>query len=311
MAVDLKGRHFLSMKDVTREELEQLLALATHLKLRRFAGDTPRLMDRKTLAMIFQKPSLRTRVSFEAGMTQMGGHAIYLSPNDIRLGEREKTEDIAQVLSRMADLIMARVFGHDIVEELARHSRVPVINGLSDHEHPCQTLADLQTIQEKKGRLAGIRFTYIGDGNNVCHSLMIGAALCGMKFVACCPSGYDPKQHVFREATDIAARHGGAIEIVRDPLQAARGVDVLYTDVWASMGQEEEAEIRRAIFRPYQVNAALMALADPDAIFMHCLPAHRGDEVTDEVIDSPQSVVFQQAENRLHVQKALLFGVLR
>jgi len=306
MAVDLKGRHFLSMCDMSREMLDQTLALATHLKLRRYAGDTPRLMDRKTLAMIFQKPSLRTRVSFESGMTQMGGHAIYLSPNDIRLGERERTEDIAQVLSRMADLIMARVFGHEIVVGLAKHSRVPVINGLSDHEHPCQILADLQTVQEKRGRLAGLKFVYIGDGNNVCHSLMLGAAMCGMKFVAATPQGYEPRDTVTRDARDLAARHGGAVEIVRDPLAAARAADVLYTDVWASMGQEAEADARKKLFRGYQINMNMLASAAPEALVMHCLPAHYGDEIEYDAARTPNSVIFDQAENRLHAQNALM-----
>ncbi|MCK6486105.1 MAG: ornithine carbamoyltransferase [Phycisphaerae bacterium] len=306
MSVDLTGRHFLSMKDLSAEELRQILQTAHDLKLRRYRGDLPPLLSRKTLAMIFQKPSLRTRVSFESGMTMLGGHAIYLSPGDIKIGERERTEDIARVLSRMADLIMARVFGHDIVEELARHSRVPVINGLSDHEHPCQILADLQTIEEKKGRLAGLRTTYVGDGNNVCHSLMYGAALCGMHFTAACPKGYEPKSHVLSEAQALGRGSGATIDVVNDPAQGARGADVLYTDVWASMGQEAEAAQRREAFRGFQINAGLLAGAAPGAIILHCLPAHYGEEIDYDTARTPNSAIFDQAENRLHAQNALM-----
>lgn len=306
MSVDLTGRHFLSMKDVNAEELRQILHTAHDLKLRRYRGDLPPLLTRKTLAMIFQKPSLRTRVSFESGMTMLGGHAIYLSPGDIKIGERERTEDIAHVLSRMSDLIMARVFGHDIVEELARHSRVPVINGLSDHEHPCQILADLQTVEEKKGRLAGLRMTYVGDGNNVCHSLMFGAAMCGMTFTAACPRGYEPKGHVLSEAQALGRASGATIEVVNDPMQGARKADVLYTDVWASMGQEAEAAQRRETFRGFQINAGLMSVADPGAIILHCLPAHYGEEIDYDTARTPNSAIFDQAENRLHAQNALM-----
>jgi ornithine carbamoyltransferase len=239
-------------------------------------------------------------------MTLLGGHAIYLSPADIKLGEREKTEDIAQVLSRMADLIMARVFGHDIVEELARHSRVPVINWLSDLEHPCQILADLLTIEEKKQRLAGMTLAYVGDGNNVCHSLMYGAALTGMHFVAACPPAYVPRRHITDDASALARQHGGSIRIVNDPREAARGADVLYTDVWASMGQEAEAELRKKAFHGFQINAGLLAAAHPQAIVMHCLPAHYGDEIDYDVARTPNSVIFDQAENRLHAQNGLM-----
>ncbi len=306
MPADLKGRHFLSMTDLNAEELRRILDTAADLKQRRLRGELPPLLHRKTLAMIFQKPSLRTRVSFEAGMTMLGGHAIYLSPNDIKLGQRERTGDIAAVLCRMADLIMARVFGHDVVVELARHSRVPVINGLSDLEHPCQTLADLQTVQEKKGRLAGIKFAYVGDGNNVCHSLMYGAALSGMHFVAGCPADYHPKPDVTNRAQELARNHGATIEVVTDPKAAAKDADVVYTDVWASMGQEDEAAARAAIFRPFQVNAALMAEAKSEAIIMHCLPAHYGDEIDYNTARTPNCVIFDQAENRLHAQNALM-----
>ncbi len=305
-ATSLKGRSFVSMTDLSPGELRVVLDTAARLKREKQGGQPHPVLAGRTLAMIFQKPSLRTRTSFEAGMTQLGGHAIYLAPSDIRLGERETSEDIALVLSRYCDILMARVFGHDIVEDLARHATVPVINGLSDLEHPCQVLADLQTIRERKDRFEGLRAVYIGDGNNMAHSLMLGAAMLGMHMTVACPSGYEPDGTIVRRAQDIAGDHGCRIEVTTDVKAACRDADVLYTDVWASMGQEDEAEARKAIFRPYQLNASLLDLADADAVILHCLPAHYGDEIDYATSRTPNSAIFDQAENRLHAQKALL-----
>jgi len=299
---DLKGRHFVSILDFSAEELMRVLNTAKDLK----DGDpTVPPLTGKTLAMVFQKPSLRTRVSFEAGMTQLGGHAIYLAPSDISLGKRETTEDIALVLSRYADVIMARVFGHDIVVELARHATVPVINGLSDFEHPCQILADFQTILERKGKLEGIKTCFIGDGNNVAHSLMFGAARLGMHMTVITPAGHEPKPDVTKQSTDIGASTGSKITVTNE-LNAAAGADVLYTDVWASMGQEAEAKKRKSIFADYRIDAETMKRADPDAIILHCLPAHYGDEIDYATSRLPNSAIFDQAENRMHAQKALM-----
>lgn len=306
MAVNLSGRSFVNMKDLSTEEVWEVLKTAEALKLERFRGQPHPLLAGRTLAMIFQKPSLRTRVSFEAGMTQLGGHAIYLAPSDIKLGERETTEDIARVLSRFADLIMARTFGHDIVVDLARYATCPVINGLSDREHPCQILADMQTIWEKKGRLEGLTWVYVGDGNNVAHSIMYGGALMGMHVRIATPPGFEPDGEITVDSSAIAGSRGGSITIGNDPLALAEAADVLYTDVWASMGQEAEQAERARTFAPFQVNQALVEQAKPDCIVLHCLPAHRGEEITDEVIDGPRSVVFDEAENRLHAQKAVL-----
>ncbi|MHC5108684.1 MAG: ornithine carbamoyltransferase [Planctomycetota bacterium] len=305
---DLAGRHFVSILDFSSEELSRVLATAAEIKKNHAAfGDTPLL--RKTLGMVFQKPSLRTRVSFEAGMTQLGGHAIYLAPTDISLGKRETTEDIALVLSRHVDVIMARVFGHDIVAELARYATVPVINGLSDYEHPCQVLADFQTIIERKGTLKGLTACYIGDGNNVAHSLMFGAARLGMHMKVITPQGYEPDKSVTDQSTQIGAESGSTITVTND-LEAVRGADVLYTDVWASMGQEDEAAARKAIFKDYRIDAQSMTLADKDAIILHCLPAHYGDEIDYDTSRLPNSAIFDQAENRLHAQKGLLVEVM-
>ncbi len=289
--------------DFSREEIAQVLETAREIKEK--PQDFKKVMKRKTLAMIFQKPSLRTRVSFETGMTQLGGHAIYLAPTDISLGQRETTEDIAIVISRYADAIMARVFGHDIVEGLAAHATVPVINGLSDLEHPCQVLADFQTIIERKGRLRGIKACYIGDGNNVAHSLMFGAARTGLHLTVITPPGFEPQATVTEKATAEASATGAQITVSNE-LGAAAGADVLYTDVWASMGQESEAEDRSKVFADYRIDAETMTLADPDAVILHCLPAHYGDEIDYAVSRLPNSAIFDQAENRLHAQKALL-----
>ncbi len=304
MGSNLKGRSFVSMLDLTGDEMLEVLETATTLK----SGGYPLNslpMQGKILAMIFQKPSLRTRVSFETGMTKLGGHAIYLAPTDISLGKRETTEDIAIVLSRYVDIIMARVFGHDIVEELAKHATVPVINGLSDYEHPCQVLADFQTILERKGRLDGIKACFIGDGNNVAHSLMFGAARVGMHMTVITPPGHEPLAEVTSRSKDIAAGTGATITTTND-LTAAVGADVLYTDVWASMGQESEAAARKQAFAKYRIDAGTVKMADPDAIILHCLPAHYGDEIDYQTSRLPNSAIIDQAENRMHAQNALM-----
>ncbi len=299
-------RHYTSVKDLTAEETIAVLELAESLKRDRAEGRAhPRLAGR-TLAMIFQKPSLRTRVSFETGMTHLGGHAIYLGPDDIRLGERETTEDIAVVLSRMADLVMARVFAHVIVEELARFSAVPVINGLSDHEHPCQVLGDLLTIRERRRRLKGLRAVFVGDGNNVANSLLYGAALTGMHCTVAGPEEFAPSGEVLEEARRLARGTGSEISATTDLAAAVKGADVVYTDVWTSMGQEAEARRRRSAFKPYQVNAEVMNLASKSAVLLHCLPAHYGEEIDYATSRGPGSAIFDQAENRLHAQKALM-----
>jgi ornithine carbamoyltransferase len=309
-AVGARTRRYLSVKDLSAEETLELLRSARVLKRDHSWGrHAPRLAGR-TLAMVFQKPSLRTRVSFEAGMTQLGGHAIYLGPDDIRLGARETVEDIAIVLSRMADLIMARVFGHDIVESLARHATVPVINGLSDHEHPCQILGDLLTIEERKGRLEGLKLAFVGDGNNVANSLLYGAALTGMHCAVVGPQAYAPARAVLADARHVARASGAILEATPDLRAGCKDADVIYTDVWTSMGQEEESKQRLADFKGYQVNDAVMALAKPDAILLHCLPAHYGEEIDYAVSRRPNSAIFDQAENRLHAQKALMLALI-
>jgi len=292
------------MLDFSADEILAVLKTAADLKAEDSQIDRAPLRG-KTLAMIFQKPSLRTRVSFETGMTQLGGHAIYLAPTDISLGKRETTEDIAIVLSRYVDIIMARVFGHDVVVELAKYATVPVINGLSDHEHPCQILADFQTIIERKGTLKSLRACYIGDGNNVAHSLMLGAALCGMNMTVITPTGYEPDPDVTSQSTAIGATTDANITVTND-LAATESADVLYTDVWASMGQEAEADARKKIFAKYTIDAQTMKRAKPDAVILHCLPAHYGDEIDYATSRLPNSAIFDQAENRLHAQKALM-----
>ncbi len=296
-------RDLVSFSDWTTEEIWEVLETAAHLKRELRAGvDHQHILRGKTLAMIFQKPSLRTRVSFEVGMTQLGGHALYLGPEDIKLGKRETTEDIALNLSRFVDGIMARVFGHEIVEELARYATVPVINGLSDSFHPCQALGDMLTIWEKKRRLEGLTLAFIGDGNNVANSLIQASAKLGLRFRIACPPGHEPLAQVVEEAR----RWGADVQILHDPREAARGADVLYTDVWTSMGQEAEAEERRRKFQGFQVNLDLLRLAHPQVLVMHCLPAHYGEEITYEASRTAHSAIFDQAENRLHAQKGLL-----
>ncbi len=304
MTSTLKDRTLTALTDLSADELTAILDTADALK--KSPGDYATRFSGKTLAMIFQKPSLRTRVSFEAGMTQMGGHAIYLAPGDISIGKRETTEDIAIVLSRYVDLIMARTFGHDIIDDLARHAKVPIINGLSDYTHPCQILADLQTIRERKGKLSGLKLIYSGDGNNVAHSLMFGGALAGMNVTIVTPPGYEPRPEVLKKSGELASAHGGSVTVTNDLQAAARGADVIYTDVWASMGQEADAEKRKQFFMPYQVNGKLLALADSDCILLHCLPAHYDEEITYDVTRTKNAAIFDQAENRLHAQKALM-----
>ncbi len=301
-------RDLVSLADWSTEEIWEILELAAHLKREQRAGARhDHILRGKTLAMIFQKPSLRTRVSFEVGMWQLGGYALYLGPEDIRLGKRESVEDVALNLSRYVDGIMARVFGHEVVEELARFATVPVINGLSDLLHPCQALADMLTIWEKKRRLEGLTLAFIGDGNNVANSLIEACAKLGLHFRIACPEGHEPNPRIVGEAR----AQGAEVAILRDPKEAAKNADILYTDVWTSMGQEAEAETRRKKFQGYTVDTDLLSLAKPDCLVMHCLPAHYGEEITYEAARSKNSVIFDQAENRLHAQKAVLALLLR
>ena len=302
-------KDFLSIRDLSSDEIQGLLQKAIEVKTH-----PERYRDAlrgKALAMIFEKPSLRTRVSFDAGIHQLGGFSINLTPGEINLGKRESIHDVARNLERMVQGIMIRTFGHDIVVEMARHAAIPVINGLTDFSHPCQALADYMTLLEAKGRLQGLKLAYVGDGNNVAHSLIFGAALLGVNISVATPAGYEPKAGVVEWARGAIGRKESDLEITHDPVAAVQRADVIYTDVWASMGQEAEAAARKQIFQPYQVNQELFSHAAPDAVFMHCLPAHRGDEVTAEVIDSPRSVVFQQAENRLHAQKAVMLELMK
>jgi ornithine carbamoyltransferase len=296
----------LSVADLTAGEIRQLIGRAASLK----QGEAPTSLKGKAVALVFEKPSLRTRVSFDVAMWQLGGHAVYLSPDEVGLGRRESVSDAARTLSRFVDGIVARTFSHRTLTELAGHSRVPVINGLSDHEHPCQALGDLLTIQEKRGTLKGLRLAYVGDGNNVARSLLLAASLVGMDFSIASPPGYGLDDATLRQAGDFAAKSGARISAVAGCRDAVKGAAVVYTDVWISMGQESEAETRRRDFAGYQVDAPLLSLAAEDAILMHPLPAHHGEEVAEGLLDHPRSVVFDQAENRLHIQKAILLKVL-
>ncbi|HEY3928249.1 MAG TPA: ornithine carbamoyltransferase [Candidatus Koribacter sp.] len=300
---------FLSIRDFAPRQIRQLLNLAAQIKAMPAAYS--RALRGKTLALIFEKPSLRTRVSFDVGIQQLGGFSIYLSPAEINLGKRESVYDVAKNLERMVQGIMIRTFAHKIVEDMAAFASIPVINGLTDYSHPCQAMADYMTVFECKSRLAGIRLAYLGDGNNVAHSLMFAGAQLGVNVRVATPHGYEPDNAAVQWAMKRSESTGGGCTVTNDVAEAVRDADVVYTDVWASMGQETEAAERKKIFMPYQVNGKLFALAKTDAIFMHCLPAHRGDEVTDEVIDSPRSVVFQEAENRLHAQKAIMLELMR
>jgi len=306
VAQHLKGRDFTRIGTWSSDELKTALDLADELKALRKQREPHELLPGRTLGMIFQKPSTRTRVSFEVGIHELGGTGLYLSANDLQLGRGETIKDTANVLDRYLDAIMIRTFAQDDVEELAEHADVPVINGLTDYSHPCQALADLMTIRERLERLSGVRLIYLGDGNNVCISLMLGAARFGMRFVAAVPEGYDPDENAVTAAKRAAVQMGGTVELVRDPQEAAQGADVLYTDVWTSMGQEEEAERRRSDLAAYRIDDGLLARAAPDAIVLHCLPAHYGEEITEEILYGPHSAVWDQAENRLHAQKALM-----
>ena len=306
-----KRKDLVSLSDVSAAEMLDWFKLAAKLKSEVRKGKKHPILAGKTLAMIFQKPSTRTRVSFETGMTQLGGHALYLSSHDMQIGRGETIADTARVLSRYVDAIMARVFAHADIEGLAQHASVPVINGLSDFSHPCQALADYMTIWEKRKKLQGLKLAYLGDGNNVAHSLIYGGAKLGVSVTCVTPQGYEPSKVVLSNAYRDAAKTGAAIEVTSDLVAGLRGADVLYTDVWASMGQETEHEKRVKIFKPFQLNAQALAMTGKkDTLVMHCLPAHRGEEITDEVVDGLNSVVFDQAENRMHVQKALLVSLL-
>lgn len=306
----MKSNDFLTLLDYSPAEINQLLQEAIILKNKKLQNDSALPLKGKVLGMIFEKSSTRTRVSFETGMLQLGGHALYLNSNDLQIGRGETVADTAKVLSRYVDGIMIRTFSHKMVEELAENADIPVINGLTDKYHPCQAIADLLTIVEKKGELKGLQLTYIGDGNNVAHSLMVACAKMGMEFSIAAPEGYHPDKDVVSLCEEIASQTGGKITITTDPVSAATGADILYTDVWTSMGQEAENAKRIEVFQNYQINEDLVQYAKEDFLFMHCLPAHRGEEVSAGVMDGSHSVVFDQAENRLHAQKALLVQLL-
>lgn len=310
MVKGLKGRDFLTLADYTREEIEELIDFAQRLKANHKIGKPNPLLQGKTLGMIFEKSSTRTRVSFEVGMYQLGGNGIFLSSNDLQIGRGETIADTAQVLSGYLDGIMIRTFSQTDVEELASKASIPVINGLTDVYHPCQVLADLLTIKEIKGQLQGVKIAYIGDGNNMAHSLMLGGSMLGMDVVIASPKGYQPDEEIVTEASKRADLSDASLLITDDVREAVQQADIIYTDVWASMGQEAEQAKREVAFANFQVNRELMQLAKNEVNFMHCLPAHRGEEVTAEVMDGLQSVVFQQAENRLHAQKALLAALM-
>jgi ornithine carbamoyltransferase len=303
-------KDLLRVVDLNRGEIEEILQLATQLKEKQKGGQRVTPLSGKTLGLIFEKSSTRTRVSFEVGMYQLGGQSLFLSSKDLQIGRGETIPDTARVLSRYLDGLVIRTFGHEIVEEMAHHATIPVINGLTDQHHPCQVLADLLTIQEKRRHLQGLKVAYVGDGNNMANSWLEGAARLGLHLSLACPLGYEPEKEITREATREAAESGGKIEITHEPQEAAEGADVLYTDVWASMGQEQEQKERLAAFRNFQVNQALLRFAKPEVLVMHCLPAHRGEEISDEVLDGPRSVVWDQAENRLHLQKAILLKLM-
>jgi len=305
----MTSHDFLSIRDFSPEEIRRLLDLAAAIKAR--PAQYGEALKGKALAMIFEKPSLRTRVSFDVGIHQLGGFSVYLSPAEINLGTRESIPDVARNLERMVQAVMIRTFAHRIVEEMAECAHVPIINGLTDYSHPCQAMADYLTVQEVKGRLEGIKLAFVGDGNNVAHSLMFAGARLGVHVAVVTPKGYEPAEDAVRWTREEGRKTGATLLVTSDPAEGVHGADVVYTDVWASMGQEAEAEARRKIFMPCQVNGSLFSKAKPDAIFMHCLPAHRGEEVTSEVIDSPRSVVFQEAENRLHAQKAIMATLMK
>jgi ornithine carbamoyltransferase len=298
--------HFLSIRDLARDDVPRLFALTAELKAKEKARDRATPLPGRTMALIFEKPSLRTRVTFEVAMVQLGGAAVYLSAQEIGLGKRESVADIARNLSRWVDAVAARVFSHGTLVDMAAHASVPVINALSDLEHPCQALADFFTLWERGLDLAKLRLAWVGDGNNVCHSVLLLAALCGTSVVIASPPGFEPHPSILDACRDL----GGRVRVTADPRDAAEGADVIYTDTWISMGQEAEREQRLEAFQRYQVNDRLLGFAEPGAVVMHCLPAHRGEEITDSVLDGPRSVIFDQAENRLHAQKGIIIHLL-
>ncbi len=302
-------KDYISVLDA-EDELTGLVQSALDLKKRRGAGENDDVLKGKTLALMFEKSSTRTRVSFEVAMNQLGGRSLFLNPQDMQLGRGESIPDTARTLSRYVDCIAYRAFDHEMVLDLARNSSIPVINALDDLEHPCQALADIVTILERRTP-KGLKLTYVGDGNNVCNSLLLACSLIGIDISVACPEGYEPDQSIFEKARKLASQSGSRCDIIRDPKEAVHDSDIIYTDVWVSMGDEEEAKRRLEAFVDYQVNLSLVSLASPDCLIMHCLPAHRGQEITDEVVDGPRSIVFDQAENRLHAQKALLIALLR
>ncbi|AMA62179.1 ornithine carbamoyltransferase [Kurthia gibsonii] len=310
IVTSLKGKDLLSLVNYSSEEVQQLIDLAIQLKTITKEGKCPKLLEGKTLAMIFEKNSTRTRISFEVGMHQLGGKGMYMNARDLQIGRGESVYDTAHVLSGYVDGIMIRANSHAMVKELAEHASIPVINGLTDISHPCQALADLETIKEVKGHFKGLKLAYIGDGNNVAHSLVVAAAHVGMDVVVAAPKGYEPSEQVMLKAATIAAQNGSTVSFTNDPIEAATDADVIYTDVWTSMGQEEESAKRLRDFEGFQISSELVAYAKPDYMFLHCLPAHREEEVATAVIDGENSYIFQQAENRLHAQKAVLVSVL-
>jgi ornithine carbamoyltransferase len=300
-------KHFISISDYSKQEIEEVFTLTKSLKEKTKNGEEHHLCKGKTMSMIFAKPSARTRISFETGMYQLGGYALYLSPNDIGIGTRESVGDISRILSRYNDIIMARLFDHKHIVELAEYAAVPVINGLTDYNHPCQIMADMYTILEHRGHLDDLQITYIGDGNNVANSWINLASILPFNLTICSPSGYEPDTDTLSRAKE---KNISDVKVLSNPEEAVKDAEIVYTDVWASMGQESETKKRHDIFKKYQINQQLMSLAKADAKVMHCLPAHRGDEITDDVIDSPQSIVFDEAENRMHVQKAIIVKLL-
>ncbi len=300
-------KDLISINDFSSQELRDLFDISMSLKANPFND----ILSQRSMAMIFEKPSLRTRATFEIGMTQLGGHALYLQPQDIKLGERESVADVARNLERWVDIIMARTFLHQTIIDLAKNASIPVINALSDIEHPCQALADFLTILEHKKSFDGLKLAFVGDGNNVCHSLMILSAKLGVSFSLACPQGYEPMEQIVSLTQELMNQTGAEFNISEDVNDAVSGADAIYTDVWVSMGQETETADRKKLFAPYQVNSSVVSVAKSDVIVMHCLPAHRGEEITDEVIDGPHSVVFDQAENRLHAQKAVIIKLLK
>ncbi len=306
MAVSLKGKSFLQISDYSREELEEILAQGEKLKIEHLAGRDERLLQGKSIGVIFEKPSTRTRISFAVGIFELGAQALVLDTSNLQLKRGETVADTARVLSRYLNAVVARVYSHKTLEELRDYGSVPVVNALSDYTHPCQIMGDLLTIKEKKNRLSGLKLAYLGDGNNVCHSLMFGGTKFGMHVAVATPEGYEPDKKVIELSEKFAQESGGTLTITHNPSEAVKDADVIYTDVWASMGEEAEHDKRVKVMKPYQINDNLVSMARKDAIVMHCLPAHRGEEIVDSVIDGPHSVVWDQAENRLHIQKAIL-----